>query len=250
MAAGYLVGDDAQALLRHPPHEDAGEELVVFAQDEPGGHVRPGIQWPGRVPDHRGFPAPAPSQSLLGQRARNSVVEADERVVVAGLAAVEPGLLFGGLPVAGAGPPFAWAFSGEGDHPGKQHEQPRREPAGRQGGGERAVGLSHDHQILPAAGRIGHGARVIIQAGGVDVARQVRRDRMVPPGLKLRLGQMPVPAGVAGAVNEHEGRHGCGPFRGGVRNRAGRWGGGCGLHGRVRRRCGWSNDAAGLRWSR
>src|SRR5215475_8126016 len=107
MTAGYLVGDDAQAFLRQPPHEDGGEELIVLAEDELGGHVRPRIQWPAGVPDRRGFPAPAPSQRLFGQRARQSVVETDERVVVAGLAAVQPGLLLGGLPVAGAGPPLA-----------------------------------------------------------------------------------------------------------------------------------------------
>src|SRR5215472_17586103 len=86
MAAGDLVGDGAQAVLCQPPHEGGGEELVVRAQDDLGGHVRPRIEWPGRVPDHRGFPAATPAQSLLGQRARYAVIEADERVVVAGLA--------------------------------------------------------------------------------------------------------------------------------------------------------------------
>src|SRR5262245_19914821 len=106
MTGGYLVGGGAQAFLCQPPHEGGGKELVALAQDELGGHVRPSVEWPGRVPDRRGFPAPAPSQSLLGQRSRYSVVEADERVVVAGLAAVEPGLLLGGLPVSGVGPPL------------------------------------------------------------------------------------------------------------------------------------------------
>src|SRR5580693_7498769 len=113
MTAGYLVGDGAKAFLGHPAHEGGGEEPVVLAEDELGGNVRPRTQWPGRIKDHRRFPAPAPSQSLLGQRARNSVVEADERVVVAGLAAVEPGLLLGGLPVAGVGPPLARALPGD-----------------------------------------------------------------------------------------------------------------------------------------
>ena len=93
MTAGNLVRDGAQALLCQPPHESGGEELVVLAQDEPGGHVRPRIEWPGGIPDRGGFPAPAPAQGLLGQRARHPVVETDERVVVAGLAAIDPGLL-------------------------------------------------------------------------------------------------------------------------------------------------------------
>src|SRR6185312_5968443 len=126
MAAGYLVGDGVQAFFRQPPHEGGGEELVVLAQDELGGHVRPRIEWPGRVPDRRGFAAPAPAQSLLGQRARYPVVEADERVVVAGLAAVKPGLLLGGLLVAGVAPPLARALSTGRDHSGEQHEQPYR----------------------------------------------------------------------------------------------------------------------------
>jgi hypothetical protein len=180
--------------------------MVVLAQDELGGHVRPRIQWPGRIPNHRGLAAPAPAQGLLGQRARYSVVETDERLVVVGLAAVQPGLLRRSLPVTGVASPLTWGLSREGDHPGEQHEQPRRELAGRQGRGERTVGLAHDHQILPPGDRISHGARVIVQARGVVVAWQVRRDRLVSPGLQLRLGQMPVPAGVAGAVNQHEGR--------------------------------------------
>ena len=126
---------------------------------------------------------------------------------MAGLAAVKPGLLFDGVPVAGVGPPFARAFSGGRDHPGEQHEQPHGELGGHQGRGERAVGLAHDHQVLLAAGRIDHGACVIIQARRVLVARQVRRDRVVAPGLQLRFGQMPVPADIASAMNQHEGRH-------------------------------------------
>ena len=207
MAAGNLVRDGAQALPCHLPHEGGGEEVVVFAEDELGGHVRPGIEWARGVVDDGGFPASAPSQGLLGQRARYAVVESDERIVVAGRAAVQPGLLRGGLPVAGAGPPLGRALSGGGDHSGKQHQLPHREQAGRHGGGERAVGLAHDHQVPPTAGGIGHGAHVIVQGGRVVVARQVRRDRVVSPGAQFRLGQMPVPADVAGAVNQHKGRH-------------------------------------------
>src|SRR6266699_2185380 len=122
MTAGNLVRDDAQALLCHPPQEGGGEELVVFAEDELGGHVRPRIKRPGRIPDRRGFPAPAPSQGFCGQRARYAVVVADERVVVAGVAAIQPGLLLGGLPVAGVAPPLARGLSGGRDHSGEQHE--------------------------------------------------------------------------------------------------------------------------------
>jgi len=119
----------------------------------------------------------------LGQGAWHAVVETDERVVVAGLAAVMPGLLLDCLPVAGAGPPLARTLSGDRDHSGEQHEQPHGELAGRQGRGERAVGLSHDHQIRAAAGRTGRGARVIIQARRVVVARQVGRDGSDGSGL-------------------------------------------------------------------
>jgi hypothetical protein len=41
MAAGDLVGDGAQALLCQPPHKGGGEELVVPAEDELLGPVRP-----------------------------------------------------------------------------------------------------------------------------------------------------------------------------------------------------------------
>src|SRR5215471_18132380 len=53
VTAGDLVGDGAQALLCQPPHEGGGEEVVVLADDEFGGHVRPGIERPGRVPHCR-----------------------------------------------------------------------------------------------------------------------------------------------------------------------------------------------------
>jgi hypothetical protein len=78
--------------------------MVLLAEDELGAHIRPRIQWPGRVPDRGGFAAPSPAESFLGQRARYSIVEAGERVIVAGFATVEPGLLLGGLLVAGVGP--------------------------------------------------------------------------------------------------------------------------------------------------
>jgi hypothetical protein len=97
---------------------------------------------------------------------------------VAGLAAVEPGLLLDGMPVAGVRPPLARAFSGSRDHSGEQHEQPRTELGGGQGGGERDVGLAHDHQIGPAAARRCHGGRVIIQARGADRLR-LRTDHAV-----------------------------------------------------------------------
>src|SRR5215471_11057769 len=118
VTGGDLVGHGAQTLMCQPPHEGGGEEVVVLAQDELGGHVRPRIEWPWRVPDRRGFPAPAPAQGFFGQRARYAVVESDERIVVAGHAAVEPGLLFSGLLVTGVGPPFAGGLAGDGDHPG------------------------------------------------------------------------------------------------------------------------------------
>lgn len=149
----------------------------------------------------------AGKQGLLGQRTRDAVVEADERVVVAGGAAVKPGLLGGGLLVARVVPPLARAFRGGRDHPGEQHEQPRGELAGGQGRGERAVGLPHDRQVPPAGGRTRDGGRVVGEGGRFVVARQVGRDRVVSPGAQLRLGQVPVPAGVAGAVDQHESRH-------------------------------------------
>src|SRR5215831_19448163 len=119
MAAWDLIGDAAQAVLCQAPHERGGEEPVVLAEDELSGHVRQCIKRPWRVPDRCGFSAPAPAQGLLGQRARYTVVEADERVVVAGLAPVEIGLLFGGLLVAGVVPPLARGFSGRRNHPGE-----------------------------------------------------------------------------------------------------------------------------------
>ena len=45
--------DGAQALPCQPPHERSGEEAVIVAQDEPGGHVRPRAERPGRIPHLR-----------------------------------------------------------------------------------------------------------------------------------------------------------------------------------------------------
>jgi hypothetical protein len=47
---------------------------------------------------------------------------------------------------------------------------------------------------------------------------------LVSPGLQLRLRPMPVPAGVASAMNQREGRHGFKTSQGGARNRARRLG--------------------------
>src|SRR5215469_4030121 len=141
VAAWDLVGDGAQPFLCHPPHEGGWEELVVLAQDELGWHIWPGTERPWGVPDCCGLPAPASSQRLFSQGVWYSVIEADERVVVAGLATVQFGLLVRGLPVAGVGPALAWSLAGDRDHAGKQHEQPGRQTARRQGCGEGSVRL-------------------------------------------------------------------------------------------------------------
>src|SRR5215469_18585894 len=101
VTAGNFVGHGAQTLMCQPPHEGGWEEVVVLADDELGGHVRPRIERPWCIPDRRGFPAPAPAQGFFGQRARYAVVVSDERIVVAGRAAVQLGLLISGLLVTG-----------------------------------------------------------------------------------------------------------------------------------------------------
>src|SRR5229473_1877618 len=72
------------------------------------------------------------AHGLLGQGAGNIVVEGDERIPAAGLAAVSRSLLGDGLPQAGAGGPVLGLFSGGRDHAGDQDDRPGSQPGGGQ----------------------------------------------------------------------------------------------------------------------
>lgn len=135
------------------------------------------------------------------------MVVGDERVVVAGQAAVATGLRGHGLPVAGVRPPVRRPLTGRRDHPGEEHERIDRRPRGDQSSREPAVRLS-DHDQLPLiADGIEHGVGVVRQGGRVVVAGQVGRNRLVPTRLQLRLDEVPVPADVACAVDQREHCH-------------------------------------------
>ena len=64
----------------------------------------------------------------------------------------------------------------------------------------------HD-QIGPVADRLDHGVRVLGQAGRVVLTRKVRRHDVVTSCAQFGLDQVPVPADVAGAVDQDERGH-------------------------------------------
>jgi hypothetical protein len=86
VAGGDLVGSDAKTLGDDPAHELRREEAILGAQDEPRRHGWPGVEWPRAVVRGVRFRALL-AQCLLGKGAGHIMVEGDERVITAGLAA-------------------------------------------------------------------------------------------------------------------------------------------------------------------
>src|SRR5215469_18683256 len=130
VASGDLVGNDAEPLGDHPAHEPGGEEAVLGAQDEPGGYRGPGSERP-RAAAWRVRLRPASlAHGLLGQVTRNVMVEGEERITAAGLAAVSRSLLGDSLRQAGIGGPVFGLFSGSRDHAGDQDDRAGLQPVG------------------------------------------------------------------------------------------------------------------------
>src|SRR6266566_10142859 len=112
VASDDLIRDDAKPLGDHPAHEPSREEAVLGAQDEPRRYRGPGAERP-RAAARRVRLRPTPlGHGLLGQVTGNVMVEGDERITVAGLAAVSRSLLGNGLPPAGIGGPVLGLLSG------------------------------------------------------------------------------------------------------------------------------------------
>jgi len=77
-------------------------------------------------------------------------------------------------------------------------------PVGHQRRGEPAVGLADHDQVAAAADRLDHRVCVIVEGGRVVIARQIRGDRIVATPTQLGLHQVPIPADIPGAVDQHE----------------------------------------------
>ena len=82
-----------------------------------------------------------------------------------------------------------------------------RHPVADERGCEPAERLRDHNQIGPAADRAGHGVRVLGQAGRVVVAWKIRRDGVMASRTQFGLHQMPVPAGIASAVDQDDCGH-------------------------------------------
>jgi len=206
VAGGDLVGDDGEPVGHDPAHEVGGEEAVLGAQHETGGHVGPRRQGPPAAPGGGGLVA-ALALGLFGEGAGDVVVEGDEGVVVAGPAAVPAGLLLDGLLKAHRRVPVTGRLPRRRDHPGHEHQHVDREPIGHQGRGEPAEGVTDDDQVAPVADGLDDGVGVLGKSGGIVVAGQVGSDHVVAPPAQLLLHEVPGPADVAAAVDQHEGCH-------------------------------------------
>ena len=112
------------------------------------------------------------------------------------------------LPVAGLLPPVARRLARGRDHAGHEHQGVDREPGGDQRRGEPAERLADDDQVPAVADGGDHRVGVVVELERVVVAGQVGSHHVVPARAQLGLDQVPVPADVAGAVDQDEGAHG------------------------------------------
>ena len=195
MAAVHLVGLEAEPLSHDPALEVGREEAVAPTEQEPGGHVRPGVERPRLLERGTGLVSQVclgPAITSAGTSCRNSAGGSSSSsaqppptaaawsasawpVLVhqspgdspgAGTMAATSTIISTGTRVATGGavnPPIDWATS-------------TRSPTGRV-----ADGLDH---------RVG----VLGQAGGVVVDREGHGDHVVTAGPQLGLDQVPVPA--------------------------------------------------------
>ena len=109
--------------------------------------------------------------------------------------------------VSGVRPPVTGRFTRQRNQSRDEHEELDRRPITDEGRRENAGRLRDHDQLAPVADRLEHGVGVVGQPCRVVVARQVRRHRVMTPATQLGLHQMPVPADVAGAMDEDEGGH-------------------------------------------
>ena len=117
------------------------------------------------------------------------------------IAAIRPAL------VSGVRPPVTRRFARQRNQSRDEHEELDGRPFTDEGRRESAGRLRNHDQLAPVSDRLEHGVCVLGQPCRVVVARQVRRHRVMTPATQLSLHQMPVPADVAGAMDEDEGGH-------------------------------------------
>ena len=136
---------------------------------------------------------PASLQRLRREVGRNVLIEECDLVVVGPARFVV---------VPGVPPVVRRRLPRTGDHGSDQDQQVRGGAIANEGGRERTERLGDHDQIRPVADRPDHGVRVLGQAGRVVLARKVRRHDVVTSGPQFGLHQVPVPADVAGAVDQ------------------------------------------------
>jgi hypothetical protein len=144
---------------------------------------------------------------FFGQLAPHVVIEADERVIVAGLAAIPGGLLPHRVSVAGVVPPVIWRLTSGRNHPRHQNQHIGREPIGNQRCGERTERLTHHNQTGPVTHGRDHGVRLLGEAGRFVIGRKLGSDHVVSMRTQLGLDQVPVPPAVTRAVDQHKHAH-------------------------------------------
>ena len=96
---------------------------------------------------------------------------------------------------------------GDGIMTGDEHEQVDGTAFADERRRERAGRLRDDDQVGAVADRVDDGVRVLRQPCRVVVAGEVRRDGVVASFAQRVLDEVPVPADVAGAVDQHIRRH-------------------------------------------
>src|SRR5688572_12429921 len=206
VAGRDLVGRDRESVGDNVAHEVRWEEAVLGAEHEPGRHIWQRVEWPRHLV--RGVRLTARStHRLLGELARNVVVEGDEGIVVPGRSAVSSRLVLDGLSVSRVLPPVSGGLARCRDHAGHEDQQVDGTPIGDEWRRESAVRLRNDDHVLAIPDRIDHGVRVPPEVRRVVIAGQVRSDRLVSELVQGTRHEMPVPADVTAAMNERESGH-------------------------------------------
>ena len=135
------------------------------------------------------------------------MVEGDRRVGAAGAAAVLAGLRRDGLRPAHRVEPLVGALARSRHHPRDVHLQAGAQPVRDERHEEPAGRVPDDHDVLRPLRRRRDRVDAVVPGRVVAVGREVGRDGLVPPLVQRALHEVPGPAAVTGAVQEHEGGH-------------------------------------------
>ena len=140
---------------------------------------------------------PAATEGLVGEFPRDVVVEDCE---LAGVFELR------GFPTS-VDEHLLSRFTGRRDHRGDENDQSGTDPLGHDRGDVPAERLGDDDHVVSITDRIDDRRRVLRETGLVVLDRKVRRDGVVATEPELGLDEMPVPANVAGTMDECEVRH-------------------------------------------